>query len=85
MRVTKIRPMSFGERQRSKEREAMNSSEVRLIQRMIHGLKRDIERLRDKYPGVRPGWVSGDIGTMQMQILKYQEELKAMREGDTHD
>ena len=82
MRVTKIRPMSFGERQRSKEREAMNSSEVRLIQRMIHGLKRDIERLRDKYPGVRPGWVSGDIGVTQMQIDKYKQELEALRKGD---
>lgn len=56
--------------------------EIKLYQRIIEGAKEKIARLEAQYQGVRPSWVSGDIGWLHVDIERFTRLIHQLQQED---
>lgn len=62
-------------------RHAEATLRLRDVEGMIEYLERDIEKVLAQYgTGVRPSWVSGDVGISQRQLDMYKSEREELKE-----
>lgn len=54
--------------------------EIADLERYIKWKQDDIDKLLAQYKGVRPSWVSGDIGWDMMQIDDARNSIKELKE-----
>lgn len=47
---------------------------------MAEQYERDVQRLSEQYPGVRPGWVSTDIAIAQSRAATYRKMVEELKE-----
>ena len=54
--------------------------EIKLYQGMIERTAREIAELEQRYKGVRPSWVSGDIGWLHVDIQRYKNLIHQLQQ-----
>lgn len=56
------------------------SEEIQLYRNMIDRTQAEIDELNKRYPGVRPSWVSGDIGMLCIDIERYKHLIHQLQQ-----
>lgn len=56
------------------------NDEIFTYKRMIDRAQREIADLEERYKGVRPSWVSGDIGMLHVSIERYKHLIHQLQQ-----
>lgn len=57
----------------------MDTDEINTLQKLIEEKDQQIRELNKKYQGVRPSWVSDEIGGLCMSANYYREQIKSLK------
>ena len=57
----------------------MDTDKINTLQKLIEEKDQQIRELKEKYQGVRPSWVSGEIGSLCMSANYYEERIKSLK------
>lgn len=56
----------------------MNTSRVEFLRSIIAYNEEQIKRMEEKHRGVRPSWVSSELGVLKYYTEGYKKELKEL-------